>query len=181
MLVAAPHEWENRAHETQYYMSWQISTYRKGRPIFSSLIGLGSLTASWRTKRKTTGPQTCERGFGLHWRIESLLEDSGESSPIPHAIMETIAHVPANHADQSLTLHELLVLSYMGEQHGRIIQASFDGEILVLQYSHLWSFEDADTAPVELFMRYNISQTVGLERSDACVRALAESVASMNL
>ncbi|KAF4762006.1 hypothetical protein N7455_002761 [Penicillium solitum] len=118
--------------------------------------------------------------------------------------METIAHVPANHADQSLThevraivnmmlirtsqkpfrkypIHPLLVLSYMGEQHGRVIQASFDGEILVLQYSQLWSFEDADTAPVELFMRYNISQTVGLERSDACVRALAESVASMNL
>lgn len=76
---------------------------------------------------------------------------------------------------------QLLVLSYMGEQHGRIIQASFDGENLVLQYSQLWSFEDDDTAPVELFMRYNISRTVGLERSDACVRALAESVASMNL
>lgn len=69
----------------------------------------------------------------------------------------------------------------MGEQHGRIIQASFDGANLVLQYSQLWSFEDDDTAPVELFMRYNISQTVGLERSDAYVQALAESVASMNL
>lgn len=48
MLVAGPHEWESRAHETQYYMSWHISTYRKGRPIFSSLVGLGSLTALWR-------------------------------------------------------------------------------------------------------------------------------------
>ncbi|KAJ5406706.1 hypothetical protein N7465_007990 [Penicillium sp. CMV-2018d] len=130
----------------------------------------------------TTGPQIYERGLGLHWQIESLLEDSDESSPVPHAIMETIARVPANHADQSLTLHEvraivnmmlirtsqrlfrkypihpLLVLSYMGEQHGRIIQASFDGANLVLQYSQLWSFEDDDTAPVELFMRYNIRQ-----------------------
>lgn len=69
----------------------------------------------------------------------------------------------------------------MGEQHGRIIQASFDGDILVLQYSQLWSFENEDTAPVELFMRYNISQPVGLERSDVCVRSLAESVASMSL
>ncbi|KAJ5834529.1 hypothetical protein N7447_000555 [Penicillium robsamsonii] len=48
---------------------------------------------------------------------------------------------------------QLLVLSYMGEQHGRIIQASFDGENLVLQFSQLWSFEDEDTAPVELFTR----------------------------
>ena len=69
----------------------------------------------------------------------------------------------------------------MGEKHGRIIQASFDGENLVLQYSQLWNFENEDIAPVELFMRYNISQLVGLERSDACVRALAESVASIDL
>jgi hypothetical protein len=68
---------------------------------------------STRTKRKTTGPQTYEHGFGQHWRIESLLEDSDESSPIPHAIMETIAHVPANHADQSLTLHEIRAIVNM--------------------------------------------------------------------
>ncbi|KAJ5789583.1 uncharacterized protein N7518_006594 [Penicillium psychrosexuale] len=134
-----------------------------------------------------------------------LLEDGDENFPMPHAIMENIAHVPANHADQCLTLHEvraivnmmlirtshrpfrkypihpLLVLSYMGEQHGRIIQVSFDGESLILQYSQLWSFEDDDTAPVELFLRYNISQLVGLERPYGCVRSLAKSVASMNL
>lgn len=69
----------------------------------------------------------------------------------------------------------------MGEQHGRIIQASFDGENLLLQYSPLWSFEDDDTAPVELFIRYYISQLVGLERADAGVRGLAESVALMDL
>ncbi|KAJ5514621.1 hypothetical protein N7463_004173 [Penicillium fimorum] len=117
-------------------------------------------------------------------------EDSNEGSPVPHAIMTTVAHVPANHADQSLTIHEvraimnmmiirtsnrpfrkypihpLLVLSYMGGQHGRIIQALFDGENLVLQYSQLWSFEDENTAPVELFIRYNISRPVGLESLD---------------
>lgn len=48
MLVAGPHEWGSRAHETQYYMSWHIRTCRKGRPTFFSLIGLGSLTALWR-------------------------------------------------------------------------------------------------------------------------------------
>jgi hypothetical protein len=69
----------------------------------------------------------------------------------------------------------------MGQKHARIIQASFDGENLVLQYSQLWSFVDDDTAPVELFVRYNISQAVGLEGSDLCVRSLTESVASMDL
>jgi len=54
----------------------------------------------------------------------------------------------------------------MGQKHGRIIQASLDGENLVLQYSQLWSFEDDDTAPVELFVRYNIGQPVGLERPE---------------
>jgi hypothetical protein len=69
----------------------------------------------------------------------------------------------------------------MGQKHGRIIQASSDGENLVLQYSQLWSFVDDDTAPVELFVRYNISQPVGLEGSDLCVQGLTESAASMNL
>ncbi|KOS41039.1 hypothetical protein ACN38_g8112 [Penicillium nordicum] len=167
-------------------------------------MDLGSLRLR-RTKKKRNDPPISEHAFGPYWRIQTLLDDSKENAPLPHAIIDTIAHVPANHADQSLTLHEvraivnvmlirtshrpfrgysihpLLVLSYMGEQHGRIIQASFDGENLILQYSPLWSFEDDDTAPVELFIRYYISQLVGLERADAGVRALAESVALMDL
>lgn len=47
--------------------------------------------------------------FGLNWRIRNLLDDSNQGSPtpIPHAIIETVSHVPANYADQSLTRHEV--------------------------------------------------------------------------
>lgn len=76
---------------------------------------------------------------------------------------------------------QLLVLSHMSEKHGKIVQASLDGELLVIQYSQLWSFQDEETAPVELFVRYNLSQPVGVERPDACDRALAEALASVNL
>ena len=70
----------------------------------------------------------------------------------------------------------------MGQKHGRIIQASYDEEEkLILQYSQLWCFEDEATAPVEPFVRYNISQLVGLERPQLDVPSLRESVASMNL
>lgn len=58
----------------------------------------------------------------------------------------------------------------MGRQHGRIIQALYDGNNLSIQYSQLWSFENEETAPVELFLRYNISKPVGLEHSDLCLR-----------
>lgn len=143
---------------------------------------------------------------------------------MPHAILSTIAHVPANYADQNLTLHEvraivnvmlirtshrpfsshpvhpvskvvlylanvllidvsvqLLILSYTGQKHGRIIQASLDGDNFVLQYSQLWSFLDDDTAPVELFVRYNISQLVGVESPFPGGRSLGDSMASMHL
>ena len=70
----------------------------------------------------------------------------------------------------------------MGQKHGRIIQASYDEEEnLILQYSQLWCFEDEATAPVELFVRYNIGQLVGLERPQLDVPSLRKSVTSMNL
>lgn len=49
----------------------------------------------------------------------------------------------------------------MGDYQGRIIQASYDGKGLLLQYSQLWSFEDIKKAPVELFVRYRLSKPVG--------------------
>ncbi|KAJ5902342.1 hypothetical protein N7495_002870 [Penicillium taxi] len=50
------------------------------------------------------------------------------------------------------------MLSFMGPQQGRIIQASYDGWQLNLQYSQLWSFRDEKTAPLEMFVRYFIAQ-----------------------
>ncbi|KAJ5284001.1 hypothetical protein N7505_001981 [Penicillium chrysogenum] len=204
MMVSGPDEWESHAFQTQYYMSWHIDTHRKGRPTCSSLMDLGSLRLR-RTEKKRNDPPISEHAFGLCWRIQTLFHDSEENAPLPHAIIDTVAHVPANHADQSLTLHEVRAIVNMmlirtshrpfrrysihpllahilyGRTTRKDHQASFDGENLILQYSPLWSFEDDDTAPVELFIRYYISQLVGLERADASVRGLAESVALMDL
>lgn len=70
----------------------------------------------------------------------------------------------------------------MGQKHGRIIQASYDEEEnLILQYSQLWCFKDEATAPVELFIRYKISQLVGLQRPQLDVPSLRESFTSINL
>lgn len=57
---------------------------------------------------------------------------------------------------------QVLLLSYMRHKHGRIIQADYNGERLNLQCSQLWSFENKETAPVELFVRYNLSEPVGI-------------------
>ncbi|KAJ5156401.1 hypothetical protein N7492_009204 [Penicillium capsulatum] len=76
----------------------------------------------------------------------------------------------------------LLLLSYMGQKHGRIIQASYgEEEDFILQYSQLWCFEDEATGPVELFVRYNIGQLVGLQRPQLDFPSLRESVAPKNL
>ncbi|KAJ5458583.1 hypothetical protein N7475_009971 [Penicillium sp. IBT 31633x] len=96
----------------------------------------------------------------------------------PEGPIDKLSHIPANHADQGLSfdevrgianmmlvrishwlfrgysIHPLLVLSYMGEKYGRINQASFDGQNLFSRYPQLWSFQDDDVAPVEIFMRY---------------------------
>jgi hypothetical protein len=58
----------------------------------------------------------------------------------------------------------------MGSKHGRITQASYDGCELTMQYSQLRSFKKDATAPVELFIRYNLSKVVGLESSTLYVR-----------
>lgn len=77
-----------------------------------------------------------------------------------------------------------MVLSYTGQKHGRIIQASLHGDNLLLQYSQLWNFADDETAPVELFIRYNISQVGGIarvEKPNLALESLVGPIASMDL
>ncbi|KAJ5594921.1 uncharacterized protein N7459_001129 [Penicillium hispanicum] len=198
-------EWSIRAREIQDHIERQMKARRRGRPIGGSLYEFGTLDLQ-RTKVKRGDPPTYEIGLaGPHWEIKCFLEDNDEISPMPHAILSTVAHVPANYADQNLTLHEIraivnvmlirtshrpfsshpvhpvLILSYTGQKHGRIIQASLDGDNFVIQYSQLWSFLDDDTAPVELFVRYNISQLVGMGSPFPGGRSLGDSMASMHL
>lgn len=65
---------------------------------------------------------------------------------------------------------QILLFSYMGRQCGRIIQALYDSEALNIQYSKLFSFDDEKTAPVELFVRYNLSKPVEPENPALCPR-----------
>ncbi|KAJ5427084.1 hypothetical protein N7465_002154 [Penicillium sp. CMV-2018d] len=134
--------------------------------------------------RRENDPPTYE-GFGdpKPWRVINHCRYTSRPGK-PHSIMSCIAQVWPD-TSQGLTSHELraivnmmllrvnhkpfrrchihpiLVLSFMGDHQGRIIQASYDGKGLILQYSQLWSFEDIKKAPVELFVRYRLSQTVG--------------------
>ncbi|CAI7654615.1 unnamed protein product [Penicillium palitans] len=78
--------------------------------------------------------------------------------------MSCVARVAVNNTDQGLTTHELEAIK------GRIIQAVYDGNSLALQHSQLWTFEEPQTAPVEMFVLYYLSQPVGLEKSTLCVR-----------
>ncbi|KAJ5804095.1 uncharacterized protein N7518_000398 [Penicillium psychrosexuale] len=103
----------------------------------------------------------------------------------PHMVMTCISNVRPTNTNRGITIHKLkaivstllrrvnhkpfiecqfhpvLVLSFMGEKLGRIIQASYDGKEIVLQYSQLWSFTDEETAPVEMSLRYRLSEAVG--------------------
>lgn len=64
----------------------------------------------------------------------------------------------------------------MGQRHGRITQATFDGERLTIQYSQLFSFEDEAQASVELFLRYIMSLPVRPGGPALPFRALGHSV-----
>lgn len=57
----------------------------------------------------------------------------------------------------------------MGGHHGRIIQASYNGKGLILQYSQLWSFAEIKKAPVELFVRYRLGKPVVHVRTVLCL------------
>ncbi|KAJ5415280.1 hypothetical protein N7465_003975 [Penicillium sp. CMV-2018d] len=145
---------------------------------------------------KKGDPMTCQvYPPGFHWQVPCAYRprDNGNRAK-PHFIIEVVSDAYASAEDQSLTLnelraivnlmlprvvrgryckadiHPLLLISYTGFKHGRIIQASYDGKQLTLQFSQLWSFERQETAPVELFCRYLLCETVGLETSTLCVR-----------
>ncbi|KAJ5630623.1 uncharacterized protein N7484_010723, partial [Penicillium longicatenatum] len=151
--LLGPDEWHDHARETYSFIQSHLNCAR---------IGLtGSLAYSQNL-----------RGF----------------LPNPHAIFILTSDVPASNAKNCLTLHKmqailgimvirtthrpfrshplhpLLVRSHTGEKHGRIIQASLHGEHFILQSSPLWSFADDNKAPVELSIRYQISQLVELAR-----------------
>ncbi|KAJ5614338.1 hypothetical protein N7528_007992 [Penicillium herquei] len=125
------------------------------------------------------------------WAMSEILvvkKESIESSP--HAIISIAVQVQATAMDPEPTVYEIrailrflmslwprwnpraqrvsdvlvhpiLLIAYVGRNHGRIMQAFYDGHGLNLQYSPLMSFEDEeDVAPVDLFFRYMLSNPI---------------------
>jgi hypothetical protein len=67
-----------------------------------------------------------------------------------------------------------MIISFMGPQHGRIIQAHHDGEKLVIRYSPLYSFVYRDKAPFEFFLRCCLNEPIGVTEVVDCVRERRE-------
>ncbi|CAI7597184.1 unnamed protein product [Penicillium viridicatum] len=175
------------------YMGWQLHAPRTIQPGICCLWDLGD-QEYYSPPYKQGDPELCSI-WPRYWQVKHTLRySSGRGSVRPHSIMSCVAGVAVNDTDQGLTTHELeaivnmmlirvnhrpfrnchihpmLVLSFLGPQKGRIIQAVYDGKCLALQRSQLWTFEEPQTAPVEMFVRYHLSQPVDLEMSTLCVR-----------
>jgi len=57
-----------------------------------------------------------------------------------------------------------MVFSFMGPQHGRILHAHFDGEMLVIRQSILYSFLRKESALIDLFLQCMANTPVGVTR-----------------
>lgn len=62
---------------------------------------------------------------------------------------------------------QVMIFSFMGEHNGRILQAHFDGEELVVRKLQLCDFSTKEKAQdnIQLFLRYMASEPVGDTRS----------------
>lgn len=63
------------------------------------------------------------------------------------------------------TRFPVLMLSFVGPQHGRLFYACMNGEIIVIRQSKLYSSEQQTTAPLDLFARLLLSRPLKLDES----------------
>ncbi|KAJ5551598.1 hypothetical protein N7461_006296 [Penicillium sp. DV-2018c] len=176
--------WSGNARDILCYIEEQLGAERIGLPHGAKA---GEDLTHLRGERTDIQESYIENGrspeITLSWELEEVREEPSEKD-LPHAIAIMTAAVPANYADRSITLHEvkclvrpmwsreahgpfwrdeiqpLLLVSYMGQRHGRITQATFDGERLTIQYSQPFGFDNEAQASVEIFLRYMISLPV---------------------
>ncbi|CAI7653377.1 unnamed protein product [Penicillium viridicatum] len=165
-------------------ISSHLSTPRRGPSDSFTLEHLRN-QAYWSPDYKAGDPPTMEgHEKPKTWRVISHYRYADRPLK-PHSVMSCISGVRPTETNRGLSTHELraivctmllrvnhkpfrtcrthpiLVLSFLGDQQGRVIQASYDGKGMILQYSQIWSFADAEKAPVELFLRYRLSEPVG--------------------
>ncbi|CAI7631196.1 unnamed protein product [Penicillium glandicola] len=171
-------DWYMQGLSVHDCIEWQLSASRI-HPEISRLWDLGG--QKYFSPSYKEGDPALWSCWSKSWKVEDILRYSTKGTFRPHTIMSCISDFAAHDTDQGLTTHELeaivnamltrmLALSFLGPQKGRIIQAVYDGKSLTLQHSQLWTFEGPQTAPVEMFVRYNLAQPVGLEMSTLCIR-----------
>ncbi|OJJ51357.1 hypothetical protein ASPZODRAFT_163206 [Penicilliopsis zonata CBS 506.65] len=85
-------------------------------------------------------------------------------------VQEALSNDPSMASDFELAFPDeehfpVLMLSYVGPQHGRLFYAYMDGKQLIIQQSKLYGFEKKSTAPVELFARMLLSRPLALPDS----------------
>ncbi|ODM15792.1 hypothetical protein SI65_08632 [Aspergillus cristatus] len=113
-----------------------------------------------------------EKADKTRWNSNLILED--KSGKYPHITVVTCVDCVVDSPDTVLLaelsvilsiirnrmrqegfdnepVYTILMLSFMGPQHGRIIHSAFDRMTLALQYSQLFNFERKQTAPLRLF------------------------------
>ncbi|CAG8025563.1 unnamed protein product [Penicillium salamii] len=106
------------------------------------------------------GPQHCLLRQWLRRTFKKAPTNQGLTTQELRAIVKTMVLRLKFDPFRHYCIHPVLVFSYMGNQQGRILQASFDRQRLVIQYSQLWNFANPETAPLELFTRYRLSEPV---------------------
>ncbi|RAL03189.1 uncharacterized protein BO80DRAFT_470870 [Aspergillus ibericus CBS 121593] len=100
---------------------------------------------------------TLPHTIAFFWNFERADDETLTTSEVRGVLRWTVwmyhRYMFRNHS-----MFPCLSIWYLGPKHVRIIQSHFDGETIVLQYSPLLSFENRNTAPTELVVRYAASR-----------------------
>lgn len=80
--------------------------------------------------------------------------------PVSHNRLEQSSKYTRRRADASM-LMQVMLLSFMGPRHGRILQAHYDGTNLVVRKSKLFDLRSKDVDALKLFARWWCASPVG--------------------
>ncbi|OJJ75367.1 hypothetical protein ASPBRDRAFT_101824, partial [Aspergillus brasiliensis CBS 101740] len=90
-------------------------------------------------------------------KAESKEEEEGLFNLNPVQVEELCQESPAFPSEQEFPV---LLLSFVGPQHARILCASMNGKQLIIRMSKIYSFEREEDAPIDLFMSWLFARPV---------------------
>lgn len=91
--------------------------------------------------------------------VKSLSEHMVAPVSLPIFSHKTMSK--SSHANQAHVLRKVLLFSYMGPQHGRILHAYFDGKRLNVRYTKMFDLRHQDVEVVKLFAQWMLSEPTG--------------------